>query len=205
MKAMKTFLYLLFFTVTCFATPLHTALNHINEPEVKRLVEEGASINALDENGRTPLHLAARIGRLSIVEYLVEHGADTHVKDNFHKTPLVYAIEKNRVKVIIYLSKEVNKPQQNKSTNVFDLAQEGKTDEVRNFFQDVDINSINEDGKTILHIGCEYRQIDIVKLGIELGIDKNIRDYDGRNALNYAKLSGNKTIIKLLQDYNATE
>lgn len=205
MKVMKTFLYLLFFTVTSFATPLHTALHHINEPEVKRLVEEGAQINALDENGRTPLHLAARIGRLSIVEYLVEHGADTHVKDNFHKTPLVYAIEKNRVKVIIYLSKEVNKPQEHKSTNVFDLAQEGKTDEVREFFQNVDINSRDEDGKTILHIGSEFRQIDIVKLAIMLGIDKSIRDHDGRSALNYAKLSGNKTIIKLIQDYNATE
>jgi len=202
---MKTFLYLLFFAVNSFATPLHTALININEPEVHRVVEEGVDINAVDEQGRSALHLAARIGRLSIVEYLVKHGANTHIKDNFHKTPLVYAIEKNRVKVIIYLSKEVNKPQQDTYTNVFDLAEEGKTEEVREFFQNVDINSINEDGKTVLHIACEFRQVDIVKLAIELGVDKNIRDHDGRNALNYAKLSGNKTIIKLIQDYNATE
>ncbi len=205
MKVMKTFFYLCVFAATSFATPLHTALININEPEVKRLVEEGAQINAVDENGRTPLHLAARIGRLSIVEYLVEHGADTHIKDNFHKTPLVYAIEKNRVKVIIYLSKEVNKPKQDGYTDVFDLVEEGKTEEVREFFQNVDINTINEDGKTILHIACEFNQVDIVKLAIELGVDKNIRDHDGRNALNYAKLSGNNTIIKLIQDYNATE
>ncbi len=205
MQTMKTFLYLVMFTVSSYATPLHTALINIDEPKVKRLVEEGAHINAVDKNGRTALHLAAKIGRLSIVEYLVEHGADTHLKDNFHKTPLVYAIEKNRVKVIIYLSKEINKPQANEHSNIFDLAKEGKLQEVREYFQDVDINTINEDGKTILHVGAEFRQADIVKLAIELGVDKSIRDYDGRCALNYAKLSGDKTIIRLIQDYNATE
>ncbi len=202
---MKTFVYLLCFAVSSFATPLHTALVNINEPEVRKLVKEGALINAVDADGRTPLHLAARIGRLSIVEYLVQHGADVDVKDNFHKTPLVYAIEKNRVKVIMYLSKVANRSQQDESQDVFDLAEEGKTQEVRESFQHMPINAIDEDGKTILHIGCEFGHVEIVKLAIELGVDKNIRDHDGRDALNYAKLSGNKTIIKLLQDSNATK
>ena len=202
---MKTFLYLIFFSISVYASPLHQAVKDINEPEIRRLVKEGAYVNAVDTQGRTPLHLAAPVGRLSIVQFLVEHGAYTHVKDDMHKTPLVYAIEKNRVKVIIYLSQEVNKHRPSDDKNIFSLVEEGQTEEVRKLFQTADINTTNEDGKTVLHVACEFRQIDVVKLALELGIDKSIRDHDGRSALNYAKLSGNKTIIKLLQDQNATE
>ena len=205
MKLMKIFLWILFFTVPVMATPLHQALHDINEPEVRRLVEAGALVNVVDEEGRTPLHLAARIGRLSIVQYLVEHGADTDVKDNAHKTPLVYAIEKNRVKVIMYLSKEVNRSKKKEERDVFDLVEEGKIKEVRAFFEKVDVNMTNEDGKTILHVACEFAQEEMVRLALELGVDINIRDHDGRDAMNYAKLSGNQAIINLIQDKNATK
>jgi len=205
MNLMKTFLYLFVLALSVYASPLHQAVKNINEPEIRRLVEEGAKVNAIDKQGRTPLHLAAPIGRLSIVQFLVEHGADTHLKDNNHKTPLVYAIEKNRVRVIIYLSQEVNKHKPSEEKNIFSLAKDGETDEIREYFESVDINTTNEDGKTILHVACEFSQVDVVKLALELGINKNLHDYDGRSALNYAKLSGNKEIIKLLQDINATE
>ncbi len=202
---MKTFLCVLLLASSVYATPLHQAVKDINEPEIRRLVLAGADVNAVDAKGRTALHLAAPVGRLSIVQFLVEHGANTHVKDKMHKTPLVYAIEKNRVKVIMYLSKEVNRQEKAQDENIFILAREGKTEEIRKFFQTEDINMKNDDGKTILHLACEYGQVDVVRLAIELGIDSNLRDYDGRSALNYAKLSGNKEIIKLLQDLNATE
>jgi len=202
---MKTIIYLFFIIVPLYATPLHKAMINIQESEIHRLIEAGSEVNAVDEKGRTVLHLAAGIGRFSIVKYLVEHGADTHIKDNSHKTPLVYAIEKNHIKVIVYLSQRVNIAIDNIDKDIFYLAEVGEVDKVREFFETVDINSINKDGKTILHIGAEFAQIEIVKVALELGIDSTIKDDDGRTALNYAKFSANKEIITIIQDYNATK
>ena len=202
---MKTFIYIFFITLPLYATPLHQAMINIQESQIHRLIEAGAEVNAVDEKGRTTLHLAAGVGRFSIVKYLVENGADLDIKDDLHKTPLVYAIEKNHMKVIIYLSKRVNIPTENRDKDIFYLAQVGEVDKVIEFFETVNINSLNKDGKTILHIGAEFSQIEVVKVALELGVDSTIKDDDGRTALNYAKFSANKEIIRIIQDYNATK
>lgn len=182
-----------------WATPLHQAVKDINEVRIRSLVQMGADVNATDEKGQIPLHLAAKIGRYSIVKYLVEHGSDVHKKDALHKTPLVYAIEKNRIKVVVYLSKVANKMQKKEEDDAFFTS--AKTGDLNTLSYNLtrrDINSVNKDGKTVLHIASEEGNLEIVKFLLDMGADRTILDYDGRNALSYAKLTGNKELIRLL-------
>ncbi len=199
MPALHIFICLLLLNGSLWATHLHQAVKEINEVRIRSLVQMGADVNATDEKGRIPLHLAAKIGRYSIVKYLVEHGSDVHKKDDSHKTPLVYAIEKNRIKVIIYLSKKVNSTEKREEED--ELFRAVKEDDLSSLSYNLtrrDINSVNKDGKTVLHIASEEGNLEIVKFLLDMGADRTILDYDGRNALSYAKLTGNKELIQLL-------
>lgn len=196
---MKTlFLFSLLICSVC-AAPLHQAVIDINEAKVRQLVKEGADVNALDKNGRTALHLAAPIGRYTLVSFLVESGADVHIKDKDHKTALVYAIEKNHIKVIIYLSDKANEPVQRvEPENIFSAAKKGNLEEVVSYLTQGSIDDVDEDGKTALHVACENGQYAVAAYLLKQGANTKLLDHDGRSALNYAKLSGNKELIKLL-------
>ncbi len=189
---------ILVFLSPLYSTPLHKAVKEVNETKVMKFLEEGLDVNALDTHGKTPLHYAASIGRFSIVKKLVENGANPHIKDQSHKTPLVYAIEKNRIKVIIYLSQVANQTALQEDDPFFTAAKEGDIDLLSYHLARRDINSVNQDGKTALHIASEEGKLEIVSFLLNLGASKDLLDHDGRTALNYAKLSGNKALIELL-------
>jgi uncharacterized protein len=70
---------------------------------VKKIVGEGADINAADSSGRTALIEAAWAGHADVVKYLVEKGAKVSIADNAGFTPLMRACEEGNAQVVIYL------------------------------------------------------------------------------------------------------
>jgi ankyrin repeat protein len=61
-------------------TPLHAAVYSNRPPVVRRLIERGAELDAVDAPGLTPLHLAAANGWLECARILLDAGADAHVR-----------------------------------------------------------------------------------------------------------------------------
>ena len=60
--------------------------------EIARLLlQNGADVNARDDNGFTPLHIAAMHGHVDILHLLVEYGADLEAQDNIGRRTLYYA------------------------------------------------------------------------------------------------------------------
>jgi ankyrin repeat protein len=70
------------------ATDLHFAAQAGDVAEVKRLVEAGADVNVLDENGNTPLKYASAEPHPQVLRALIALGASPHISDRRGFTPI---------------------------------------------------------------------------------------------------------------------
>lgn len=73
-------------------TPLHYAAGYRHPALMRRLLDEGAYLEARDEQKDTPLHTAVSNGFFDIVRILIEHGADADARDAKNNTPLHLSI-----------------------------------------------------------------------------------------------------------------
>jgi ankyrin repeat protein len=74
---------------------LLTAAQNGEQQKVKVLLDQGADINAKDDQGMTPLHLAAQEGHKEVVEFLLSKDADITAQNIKGYTPLYSAIWSN--------------------------------------------------------------------------------------------------------------
>jgi hypothetical protein len=69
------------------------------------LLNQGAALDARDEQGRTPLMLAVMQGRLDVVRLLLKRGADPNIADSAGRTPLQQAKQDNLREVAALLQR----------------------------------------------------------------------------------------------------
>ena len=64
-----------------------------NYKKVKRFIDNGTDVNAIDTGGRTALMWAAFCGEKEVAELLIQNGANVHLRDNEGKTARNWANE----------------------------------------------------------------------------------------------------------------
>ena len=82
------------------STPLHLAARHGHADVVEVLLEKGASLTALDEDGRTPLHVASKYSQTTVLSLLLAARADCKTPDRFNATALDIACENGNHEVV---------------------------------------------------------------------------------------------------------
>lgn len=101
-------------------TILHIACRNQNLKIIKLLVENGADVNFIDNNGRTALFDAinAKNANKEIIRYLIANGADIHKEDNNGISPLSFA-ESNKISLVKVLTEhEKIKPSETPLSNI---------------------------------------------------------------------------------------
>lgn len=74
---------------------LFQAVNKQDHDLVKQLLEQGASVNAVDNEGSTPLFHAIRLNNAAITELLLQNGSDVLHANNFNGYPYASADKRN--------------------------------------------------------------------------------------------------------------
>jgi ankyrin repeat protein len=155
---------------------------------VQLLLEKGAQVNATDENGWSalmwittqsmPIENPKVASGAKIAQTLIAKGADIKLKDKSGMTALLMAAHFHHPGVAAVL---------------LDIG--------------ADVNTPNAKGETPLMVAIErarYKQLPkqamaIIKLFLDRGADKNIRDQNGRTALERAETTDLPEIVSLLR------
>ncbi|MGL9757805.1 MAG: ankyrin repeat domain-containing protein [Wolbachia sp.] len=125
-----------------------------NIEQIRKLIEDGADVNAINEFRQTPLHKAIELGRRETAELLLEKGADVNAADRCGETPLHVAIRYNRKELVELLL--------NGGAN---------------------INAVERRRRTPLHVAVRCNCKELVELLLEKGANVNAVDNKGMTPL----------------------
>jgi ankyrin repeat protein len=138
-------------------TALLLALQKDESEMVRFLIERGADVNRIDENGLTPLVAAADKGNSDIFTILLAEGADPRIPDRKGRTPLMAAVENGNVNIINALLAEGFDP-----------------------------NCADSEGNTLLHIAINENNTEAFKVLLENGADPRAANMYGWTPLHRA-------------------
>ncbi|RDW70898.1 ankyrin repeat domain-containing protein [Aspergillus mulundensis] len=149
------------------------------------LIANGASLECTDDSGRTPLHRACASGTRDMIALLLRHGPKLkEACDNRGNTPL-HVICGERKGSGLDLALAVC------------LLVDAK----------VNLNSVNEDGVTALHLIAERAEEDwtgVVEFLLQKGAEVGLRDKSGKTALHKAVVAGSAELVEMLIQNGAT-
>ena len=156
-------------------TRLHKAVRKNNWTAVSKLIDDGASVDARDENGRTPLHVAASNKNLGILKLLIKKGANLEAKNEHGRTPLFNSndIDINKLEIaeeLIAAGADVNTPDNYGNTFLSQEAEDGNKKMVELLIK----NKADLNLGVPLYKSLEFDKVETAKLLINAGADVNL-------------------------------
>lgn len=154
--------------------------------EIKKYIDNKGKFKTIKGPSDTsPLHLAARSGSTKLVQLFVDNGMNPMVRDKtkLGKTPIVDAIEKGFIEISLILLKSPNlKPLKTKK-RYGEASALGKNAEISltNYKKvlkaiidaGIDVEELDDQEHTPLSRAIRNKQIDRVKVCLELGLNPN--------------------------------
>eukprot|EP00752_Nemacystus_decipiens_P010676 g9507.t1 len=172
---------------------LHKALLVGNDEIVNDLLESGASLAAVDAEGRTPLHLAILRDKAEIVQLLLAKGADIDAFDSHAITPLYLATDCGHLEAAVSLlaaGADVNLGcERYKSPVIHNAVGRGHVEILRAMIEHgADVNAVNTKQCTALHCAVVSSNPEVCDVLIEAGANVEARDNRGATPLHFAAI-----------------
>ena len=156
------------------SSPLVYASKHGRVKICKLLLDNGASVDEVNDWKSTALHVCCREGHLELAKLLLQHGASIHKVDNKNRTPLHLAAEYGHYDILAWVLENYNFDMKMKSvqgdTILHKAAMNGHSDCCSVILRHhPDINVKNNIGWTPLAIACQTGDIGTVWLLLQHG------------------------------------
>jgi serine/threonine-protein kinase len=176
-------------------------------PMVKVLIDERASLEARDSQGRTALHRAATYGKTDVVEFLLESGALTSPRAKDGATPLYNAVQFGKMAALERLvahHAQVDLPDLQGSTPLM-IASEGGPSIGNNIpivtallAAGAKVDTVDLKGRSALHRASAEAMPEPVKLLLEHQAKPNLKAKDGSTPLIQAVTYGRPLVAQIL-------
>lgn len=172
---------------------------------VKKFLELGADINAVNHNGASALILAAFNGHVKLCDYLIEQGIDINRTDQGGFTALMVACEAAKasadlVKTLVDKGADVNARSGRGSTALMAAAKIGHAEIVSLLLaKGAEINARNTDHNvTPLIWAANGGHVSIVKYLLAKGADAGIVTHNGYTAASIAQENGHHYVVEAI-------
>ncbi|XP_071951025.1 uncharacterized protein [Antedon mediterranea] len=174
---------------------------------VNDLLDGGASVNQVDDNGRSLLSNAAFLGNMDVVKVLMNRGADVDVADKTGQTAISLASRQGHSNIVNLLIKHkgsLDHTDHEGWTPLRSAAWAGHTDVVTALLDaGANVDSCDADKRTALRAAAWGGHENIVLNLLEHNANVNQVDNEGRTALIAAAYMGHSKIVQHLLDHGA--
>ena len=171
-----------------------------------RLLGQGASVEAKNNQGDTPLLLAAKAGKIDTAELLIEKGANIEAKDNQGDTALIAACtagHADMARLLVEKGAEIDARDDGGATPLMYAGLAGNTAIIDLLLgKGANINAGDDHGETPLMYAASAGSVDAVKLMLRKNANPAVKDRDGQTALEYAARWKRPDVVQLLEHRN---
>ena len=180
---------------------------------VRRLLDQGAEIDARDDRGRTAVMAATHGNQVETVRALIGAGADVDIRDNRLDNPFLYAGAEGLLEILrlaIDAGADTRLTNRFGGTALIPAADRGHVEIAEELLTrtDVDVNHVNNLGWTALleaivlsDGGPDHQRI--VQLLVDHAADVRIADEEGVTPLQHARDRGFREIERILLEAEA--
>lgn len=183
-----------------YERPLHVAARDGDTARVRRLLDEGATVDVKDGIGMAPLHYAAMCN-VEMVQMLLARGANVHAIDNGGNTPALYAVSSGHWDIVeLLLNAGMGANEGSRALPLLSTAIGNNRPEIVKLLLDKGADP-NREG--VLYSAVSIRNPAIIELLLDKGADPNKTGSGGRTVLHEAVLQDSASekdaeIVKML-------